>query len=856
MPDFLQERLNVPNAVAAEPIAPPEIARQTPADQVPLQPPPPNLVPQDPNAPIPVRNALGQVRTLPANRVQEAFATGQATPATQQELEAQREKDYYDSTLQRAAAFAEGALRGGSLGLYDPIMRAAAPEYMEDIAARKRQHPWLEGAGEVTGMVAGAVGAGALGAVGAATPMGALEASGGLAEAAATRGLAAAGIEGTAARVVPQVARQATEGAIIGAGQYTSEAALGNHDMRAEELLASAGGGALIGAGFGAALGLGGKLLTRAAEETGPALGKELVERGGFDIEGRPIGKAAFGSKEWAERKSVEKGFEATGGRPSQIEKFMAPLTKGEARFMDLTPEEYQSLVRDTIFNKAPEAIGKKNFIGKVLLPEEQVLAFEKIAESAEKDLTNSYKAISAIHPSGRANTTKVVDIVRMVADSDYATVADQFENRLMNRWAKEIEKKYSSGEIHLLDAHKELIDIEHKMFKATDPIRAQALSDMSTILRTELDRATEESVQHLNQVVKSPEIAKLVAELHDLRPRLHVASELLAAAKFGAHHRPNPFGNIEGALVGSILGNIYSPVAGAALGLTKMGWDYAKKYADPAISRAYNAYSEHGIGLGIIKAADRSSKSIASGVSGFLGSAAKAAAKAPVRHLYERLNPASYGELRYMLAQRKDDPKILADEIDSTGMSETHPKIAMTLFKRAQTANDFLFSKLPRQIERPSITGPVAVPPSDADLRKFQKYLDIVRDPLAVLDHLRENTLTPEMVETIRAVYPTLFEEIRGQIVSETAAKVAGGKKGKEKLDIPYDKKVALGFLFGTAADPTMTPEYLHAMRIYSRTSGGQNKKENTAIPTSAQMQSIKSVPSRQTRTDRIGSK
>ena len=327
----------------ALPVLTPATAQPTATEPGPVQDSVPFQV-QNPEERIPVRDPIGRVVTLPARQVKEAFETGGFSPATTGELQAQRDKDYYDQPLQQAAAFSEGALRGGTLGLYDPIMREiAGPEYMQEAAARKAQNRATEFVGQGVGMLASAVAGGAAagaegapGWVGAFSPTEALGAVGGAAEELSARGLGALGVEGMAARVIPQVAKNAAEGALLSEGQYLSESALGDHDMRAQEMLATLGGGALVGGGIGLGLGLGGQAARAAARaaramfpETGSALVKQLTE--------------SF------EARAVRKGFEATGGSG----KVISELKQGLPQY-NVSPEDYQSMAAKIIFKRAP----------------------------------------------------------------------------------------------------------------------------------------------------------------------------------------------------------------------------------------------------------------------------------------------------------------------------------------------------------------------------------------------------------------------------------------------------------------------------------------------------------------------
>lgn len=159
-----------------------------------------------------------------------------------------------------ASAFLEGAARGVTFGLSDPLLIAAGTD-REQLKARKEQNPKASMAGEI----GGAVGFGV--ATGGAS------------------GLVGGGIKGAA-----------FEGGLYGTGAMISESALDNKELTGEHLAAGFVGGALAG---GAAQGL------FSAAGKGVSLG--LSKFGGQGLKGA-LNEAAFK----AEERALSEGF-ATG---------------------------------------------------------------------------------------------------------------------------------------------------------------------------------------------------------------------------------------------------------------------------------------------------------------------------------------------------------------------------------------------------------------------------------------------------------------------------------------------------------------------------------------------------------------
>lgn len=135
------------------------------------------------------------------------------------------DSEKYGSATQQALAGLEGTLRGATLGASDVAETKLGFSTPEAMRARQTENPWTAGIGNVAG------GAGLLALTGgAAAPI----------EAGLGSGLAARALG------------YGAEGAIFGAGNAVSDAALGDPDMNAQKILAHIGLGAAFGAGLGA----------------------------------------------------------------------------------------------------------------------------------------------------------------------------------------------------------------------------------------------------------------------------------------------------------------------------------------------------------------------------------------------------------------------------------------------------------------------------------------------------------------------------------------------------------------------------------------------------------------------------
>lgn len=171
-------------------------------------------------------------------------------------------------------------------------------------------------------------------------------------------------------------------------------------------------------------------------------------------------------------------------------------------------------------------------------------------------------------------------------------------------------------------------------------------------------------------------------------------------------------------------------------------------------------------------------------------------------------------------------NPEALAQRIGdaTTGLSHIAPRTQAVLAQRAATAATFLASKIPAadsQLEgqlQPQLVRPL-VPPSDR--ARFMRFARAVDDPMTVLDDLARGAMSLEGVETMKTVYPALYERVATEV---------GERVAEARTDVPYARRVQLGMLLDTATDPTMVPSYLQTVAMV--TAAGDAQANAASIP------------------------
>ena len=186
-----------------------------------------------------------------------------------------------------AKTAAEGALRGLTFGLSDPVLAnsISSPEAMQ---ARREANPITSIVSEVTGALAPlpTKALAPLKVIGA--PSRAVDKIGRTAQAGVTKALR--GASPSTARVMGGVARGAAEGGLVGVQQTITEASLGDAEFNAEALIPNIAKGAFFGAGAGAVFGLTSEKIRKSAIQAKRDAADEIKKAVGAPTGGSPSG--------------------------------------------------------------------------------------------------------------------------------------------------------------------------------------------------------------------------------------------------------------------------------------------------------------------------------------------------------------------------------------------------------------------------------------------------------------------------------------------------------------------------------------------------------------------------------------
>jgi len=678
--------------------------------------------------------------------------------------------------------FAETTLGEASFGLTDRLAQAVGLTTKEAQKERAERNEMSKIAGEVTGIIAPAVLSGGTSAAakGAATGARAIAKTAQAAEKVAAKVIESAVAQSGSKKVSREVIKKsiekaagaATEGALYSAGHLAREDAIGTADFNAENVLTSVGTGALLGGITGAVM----PSISSAASKSSDTA------------------KALFGKgiKKYAD--PVKAAEEFSGLPVNEIVKLKK--TESGRKFLEDLPAWYKNDVKLAVgdFNGddvVAKVIAVKNEAGETIervLKEADSVAAQRMGSPANapelrKKLINDVadeieqNHLAALQGKGsnRADFRKIkifVDDIRSAANKGTPLTATELID--LKRWSDDIAGMHKTRGIGATKT---------------------ALEDAATDARRAFNEMSKSWVTLIDD--------KLAAELSKANRNYHYAAKLENPLMKKAE-RDKSFIGFKDALYGA---------GGVALGEPILAAAYvgARKFADSDLRRRLVILN------GLETAQAKIAKDIGTSVKDFLAKGARPGKLASITALTnatiaqkreegkQPVPPKNRKEAYKNAAANVSNLLVNSDQLmdravkAGAALSHAAPQTAEAVGRKAITALQFLQSKIPKNpYETIFPSGKTRdYEPSSMELAKFERYVQVVDNPLSVLQDLKAGTLTREHVEALQAVYPDLYSRIQQAVLGEL--------KEADEADISYSKKVQIGMLLNIPTDESL---------------------------------------------------
>ena len=159
----------------------------------------------------------------------------------------------------------------------------------------------------------------------------------------------------------------------------------------------------------------------------------------------------------------------------------------------------------------------------------------------------------------------------------------------------------------------------------------------------------------------------------------------------------------------------------------------------------------------------------------------------------------------------RKLNNDIAAASKLSGSLGYYQPEHGMAVNKTLGDAIQAINDARPEPVKRLPLD--TAMPPSAATLAAFKKTLTIAQQPMSVLKLIKDSTITPQDIQTLKTIYPDYYVKMSKDILQQVAEYSAEGKY------MPYDMKQSLSMFLGEPLDSSMTPGSILAAQPMPKT-------------------------------------
>lgn len=584
---------------------------------------------------------------------------------------------------------------------------------------------------------------------------------------------------------VEKAASGAVEGGLFGLNDLLREDAIGEADLNAENLMASVGTGALYGGLIGGAIPVAGSLISGTgsaiANKAKPLFDKVLAKyadpaAAAQELTGFSLGKLAklesnAGGKELLQNLpkwySDEVGLSIGDGAEEILHK-VNQTKRAAADGIEHTLNQVDGLAKTQILGKPGASTLRPDLL-------------HGVADSVEAEFLKPYEDMKSLAGQNH-KVSLLIDDIRTQANNG---------EPLTGRSLVELKRKVDKVAARFYErapGSKPMIS-EVAAFKARDLLNKASLKYAEFVdpnLATNL--ATANRNYHYATTVEPYLLKKSLKD-----PSLIGFKDAL-------------FGTL-GAVTGhSILGAAY--VAG-------------KKFMESDFRRKLLILG------GMEKANLRVATDIGEAATGFLGKGVKSATKlaslgalinSPIslkRVASKQPEKPATRQVAYQNASENISRLLVhSDELldrsvkAGAAVAYAAPKTAQLVGQRAISGLQFLQSKIPKRPYEAVFPSEDQKPyePSSMQLAKFERYLQVVDNPMSVLGDLQKGTLTQEHIEALRVVYPNLYGRIKQEVLHNLSA--------TPESQVPYSKKVQITILFGTPVDGSLTAKNIMGLQ------------------------------------------
>lgn len=202
------------------------------------------------------------------------------------------------------------------------------------------------------------------------------------------------------------------------------------------------------------------------------------------------------------------------------------------------------------------------------------------------------------------------------------------------------------------------------------------------------------------------------------------------------------------------------------------------------------------------------------------------------------KVNEKELRKIDAVAREIQSNPAAALDLNDDLG--QILPEHSFSLASSTINALNYVNSKRPT----PKKNGVLdkEIPPSQAQMTKFRRTLEIAQNPLVVLKRAKEGTLQSADIIDLKNMYPDLYNDMVTKVTSAMITHMSNGKQ------VPYRVKKSLSLLAGMPLETAFTPQSIMAAQSVFAKAGAQPPQQ---MPQMAPKSSRKSQLPSLTETD-----
>lgn len=573
-------------------------------------------------------------------------------------------------------------------------------------------------------------------------------------------------VEGYGKAALENVIKEGIEGAAYGAGDLLSEAALGDADLTAENLLSATAGGALWGSMAGGTLGVAAK---GASKYAGKA--KEIVSNQLSKL----AEKGDAGILKWA------------GANKGQIKKLLRSESLDEqemsSHILGLT--NFGDTAESIVANGGISKTAGKGILKQITTNIDEIAANNQIVKDASTQLmTEPVEKLENIflqkHAAGQLKDSDIVSGPDLAKE-----IEEKFVRRsegLFDPQADEIQKFADQLKTIGVSPEGEIIPLTPRQLREQsiifgrlakfEKMNPTGKEDAYRVLRTSLE---DKIIKGLKASDDSGELFKRYMSGKKLYQKAVVADDMIQ------NKIASEIANNRGL---SITEGLAAATGAAALGP-------AGAIAGYAARKAQREYGDIAVSAILSKIQQRSNATqslMSSGVRQFFKDTGKGVQSSIIKGVSDKDYDNAKDELESF---QKNPYEAVQTFNDNNGqLMNAAPSIGASAQNKVIAGIEFLRAKFPSPQEE--YIGQEYTPPR-SEVMKFNDYQQAINNPNIVFQQLKEGYINPRALEVLKVVYPKMYASLQDKVLENMPKKLT------------RQQKIQLQMLLGAKIMPAM---------------------------------------------------